>query len=367
MTDSAATEALLIFSRRVAAEFPEVKAVLDLAASKKIDEVEAMRRLAELATRNPDLQKRIEALASEMTAPLRAGGSEGSIQGSVGDRLLFDPGVGQPKLNPLYEAALIERAQFDGDIPELRTGGLPDGATPAISVQTTARNPVAVGQMLDHASRRVLDDIENKQGENRRLLQAVAEGDTLALVARAGADLALRGEDAIDRLLDGRDPAMDVPSYPRGQVPAPLTVETPSGSTLAVLTPEEQRTHAWRFLSTTPGRRSAISSIRLEILRFLTKHGFEVVEREAQGSPVEPVVARHEWSVRIDGPGSTQSSFALIDIAAKVMGKSLLDQMAARRGRVILEVAALNTVDVRSVGWGARLLGVDRVLHGEAT
>ncbi|MFA6235210.1 MAG: hypothetical protein WC824_13630, partial [Bacteroidota bacterium] len=97
--------------------------------------------------------------------------------------VMGSPHGGIPRLNPLYEAQLVERAQFDGDIPELRTGPLPEDVLPAVSVETEAHSPVAIGEMLRIAALDVQEDVLSHQ---RKLGSSIAEGklDTLTMVAK---------------------------------------------------------------------------------------------------------------------------------------------------------------------------------------
>ena len=53
--------------------------------------------------------------------------------------------------NPMFRAAIAERASIDGDVPEFRDANEPlpvEGFRPAISVVTDSLNPILVGLML---------------------------------------------------------------------------------------------------------------------------------------------------------------------------------------------------------------------------
>ena len=343
------------FAETVAADFPELAEILEQAKSGVITEQDAMRGLSELVMSDPKLAAKFQQVALKALAPLRD--DQKAVPLDHGGLILHKE-RGLPRLNPLVEAALIERAQFDGDIPELRTGGMPTSVKPAVAVQTDVRNPVALGVMLKDASEGVHREMLEQEPERVKLIQAIADNDTLALVKATG----MEASAARDLVLDGKSDALDVPSYKRGQVPAKVTVTQPTGSALLAMTPEQRRESAWSFLSTTQGRRSAVSGIEELVKVKLTGEGFEVQARPFDKGSTQPVLAAHEWSVGIDGPNATQSAFNLIDIAASVIAKRLTEAMDARRGTVVLEVIPVNTVDIRSVGWAGRLLAADPLL-----
>jgi hypothetical protein len=131
------------------------------------------------------------------------------------------------------------------------------------------------------------------------------------------------------------------------------------------MTPQEKKQGAWQFLSTTHGRRTAVASLTELVEVKLRGEGFEVLVRPFEPGARELVLAAHEWTVGIDGPGAMQAAFSLIDIAAVSITKGLTKKMGERRGLVILEMTTINTVDVRSVGWAGRLLSRDVALPEE--
>ena len=236
------------------------------------------------------------------------------------------------------------------------------GVTPAVSVETDVRNPVAMGQMLEAAAANVLKDINEADAGRKKLVQAAVEsmeGDDEGLLALMGrAETALQTREMADLLLAGKSDLVDAPTYKRGQV-ATTIVEKPSGSALLALTPEQRRQSAWKFLSTTQGRRSAVKGITELVTVKLQSEGFDVTVRAFHPQPGGSILAAHEWSVRIDGSGSTQSSFNLMDIAAAGISKGLTEKSGERRGSVYLELVPVNTVDVRLVGWAGRLVVED--------
>ncbi len=350
MTDPVTT-AFKKFAEQVASEFPALREILDQAAAGSISESDAMHALTEVIMSDQSLGQQFQQVAMQALAPLR---EEEPLDH---DGLILHKKRGLPQLNPLVEAALAERAQFDGDMPELRTGNMTAGQRPSVSVDTDTRNPVALGLMLNQASDEMAAKIEANEPMR---LALVADAALLDLVDKKAMQ-ASRRDSAL--VLAGKSDLVDVPEYTRGQLPALAKVTKPSGSTLLALTPEERKQSAWQFLSTTQGRVSAVRGITDLIDVKLRSEGFDVTVRPYHAEALGPVLVAHEWAVGIDGPGATQPAFSLIDIAAAAIAKGLTRKMADRRGKVTLEVTTVNTVNIRSVGWAGRLMASDLALE----
>jgi len=342
------------FTERVADDFPELQQTLNDAKTGAISEQQALAELTEIMGGSPDLRRRFRDVAMGTLAPLR---EEDKAQPLDHGGLIIHNKRGLPRLNPLVEAALAERAQFDGDIPELRTGGQPEGVAPAVSVETTGRSSVVIGQMLKQASDQVAGKVAAKEPERQAM---VADAALLNMVEQGGTALAIRKERGL--VLDGQSSAVDAPEYRRGQLPVPVRVTQPSGSVLLALTPEERKKSAWQFLSTSQGRRSAESGILQIIEAKLKGEGYKVRTRPYSPTSNGMVLATHEWTVNIDGAGSMQASFSFIDTAAAVIAKTLAKTAGHRDHDVILEVTSVNTVNIRSVGWAGRLMSDNPVL-----
>lgn len=366
------TKPLQTFAEAVIGGFPEFQQVLDQAKAGDLSEEDALRCMNEILQSNPEVMARFQAeirklyktVADELQA--QDPGLRAKLLGEDPQGAVFVKPRGQAQLNPLVEAALIERAQFDEDIPEMRTGAKPHGVLPAVSVDTTVRDPAALGMMLGEAAQQVAGKIAAAEPARQKLLVDLANAPdetALALVQQSAGGLpVLSADEARDLVFDGRLPALDIPEYPRGRVPAPVTVQQPSGSALLAMTPQERKQGAWRFLSTTQGRRTALAGLTELVEVKLRGEGFEVDVRSFEPGATEAVLAAHEWTVGIDGPGATQPAFSLIDIAAASIAKGLTKKMGDHRGKVILEMTTINTVDIRSVGWAGRLLSKDRLL-----
>lgn len=252
-----------------------------------------------------------------------------------------------PRMNPLVEAAIAERVQYDGDVPELRTGPMPEEARPAVPVRNPSRDPVALGDQLDRASDMVAEEITEAQRSHVRQIEAQIE--ELGLGPEGEAALALYQEYL---------PALPVgvPGYQPGSLPVPRKVDAPSGSALARLTPEERQQKAWKALSTTQGRRSALQVIEELVLAGLRSEGLEMTARAPMRGQVD-VKAFAEWKIRLSGPEAMQTSFSFMDMAAKGLLRSLVEGLEGMElHNPVLELTAINTVDVRQVGWAARIV-----------
>jgi hypothetical protein len=343
-------EALTELTEKLASLSPELRAAFDKFHGGTHVEEDVFRALYEALRLDPTLEEKIRALAVEQQVEATLALQRVDLR--AGDGLVVPPpsGVGLPRLDPLYEAHLQERAQYDGDMPELRFGGLPKGVAPAVPVDTDARDPVTVGWMLATASAEVA--AEARQIEDTRIgeVQALLEGATeesAALIFRDPANLAL---------LD-RDNLPDPVGYERGKVPALRKVEAPDGWGLLALTSEQRQQLAWRTLSTTQGRRSMVKAIRDLVGGGLRNDRYDVEVAEGELRRVQPgdVLAYAEWSADLAGPNSTQAGFAFADVAWRSLLRKLEEALPDPQA-VTLEVATIDAVDVRRVGFCARLL-----------
>jgi hypothetical protein len=369
------------FAAEAISKMPGLASIIQEVKAEGGGEAEVMTRYYAWLRANPEAASQaqvemqvLQQAATERLTPLRDGPSEIAVPvGTAGLAFGIDPesplvipapsGVGRPRLHPIYEAKLQERVSYDGDVPELRFGPLPKDGVPAVPVDTDARNPAAIGMMLEQASSEVKDEIKRIEDRHEKHVLCIIErisqgedpeavlGETLPVIA------AEAGQLAPEALLDRRF-VPDPVGYARGQEPEMHKVENPEGWALATLSDTQRHDLTWKFLSTTQGRKSATAIIRKLILVDLHMHHLRVTEwtDKVRSVPPEDIVAYHEWSVGISGPGSTQPSFSFIDTAYTVLARRLLYESEGWLSTpVYLEVVPVNTVDVRKVGWAARL------------
>lgn len=368
MFDPKVAKALEELTAQLREKVPEIADELD-GLTDEASAHEALARLMQLCRERPEINAEIARLAmgafeglrnpkpvapqEEPQLPATAADYENALGVKVRpeDLLFKAPKSRFAQLDPMVEAAIAERAQFDGDVPELRFGQLPEGARPAIPVETTARNPVAIGRQLRQASEEIHDEARQLEFDHeQKLLAAGAEIDEHGNVKNLPAHYEGMPLTSIQ--------APDPERYKRGQKPAPIAVPTPTATELATLSNQDSKLAAYEALSTTQGRRSAVSVIRDLVLADLQRGGLDVETNDRPDMGLKDVPVYAEWTTTLsEGPNSTQHRFSFIDIAAKVLSKKLRDKLqGVTLNLPVLEVVPINTVDVRRVGWAARLV-----------
>jgi hypothetical protein len=309
---------------RLERAFPELRALMDRARTGQLTDEEAKRELIDLTMHRG---KEIEAV---LMAPPE------------------DSGL--PRLNPTYEAAIAETAQFDGDVPQLRNGPMPKGGKPAVPVLTDARNPVAVGLMLKEASDKVAHEMHTLEKDYVfKVQQAIQDEDWNAVVQYMPKGITRADDLPLEVWL--RDSIPDPVGYQRGQVPELATVPTPDGSVLAALSNADRHEAAWQMLSTTQGRRSVTSVIAKLVRDWLTWREYDV--KIAWDEAPHEDDFRASWTLDMSGPNAIQPEFAFLDVAAHVLFKKLIS--VAPVGGYLLMVRPVNAISDRRVGWIATL------------
>jgi hypothetical protein len=347
-------KAIQRLSDQLADASPEAAEVIAKLRSGEIDQIAAMSRLMTLDGIAPLLEK----LAMDTLAPLRAESSilPDRVKVQLPDLPGEGPGLlyqetGLPRLHPLMEASIAELVQFDGDAPLLRHGPMPEGATPAVPVDTNARNPVALGSMLTTASEEVAAELVEAQEAYEAEARFLEESVKLLGV----------GEQEALQIMEDNLPAppAGVKGYIPGARPEVRIIKDPTGSALAAMPQEERQQAAWKALSTSQGRRSALSTLSELILVGLASEGYPMEGQPPTRAGAEAVRAFAQWSVSLGGVQATQSNFSFIDVASKVLLRKLMPQLQKAGDQVVnpaLEVIPVDTVDVRKVGWAARVV-----------
>jgi hypothetical protein len=335
---------------------PAAATILEDLENGDITDDDAMLKLVQWGHENPEAAAALEKEGDQAFGPYRGSSNAAKLVPTTDQKL---PSIADmwefredklPRLNPLFEAALTERLQFDGDIPELRTGTMPDGATPSVPVATDARDPVVVGRMLKDASEQVAEQVEKKKAHLAKSLQKALMNSPTP-VDENGAALVATGDKTLALLSDS---SFDPEGYKRGEIPKALTIEEPNGQALSNLTLQEKQDAAWLTISTTQGRRTAKPILEILIQTALEKRGVNISIGTFDPSRKPVVLAHEEWTMSLDGPKATQPGFAVFDTAAKVLTASLFKQLKGTKKEVALQVVLINNVDVRSVGWAAR-------------
>jgi len=240
---------------------------------------------------------------------------------------------GQWELNPLLLARIAERIQFDGDVPELRSGNLPEGGKPAVSVVADTTDPVLLGLMLSCASL----DAQEELNEARRAWEATQE----ALVETTG-QLA-RMETM---------PVFSARGYEPGHVPVPRRIDVlPLDA--ARLSKTERQTAAFSAIATTQGRNSALLPIIRLIREGLAAAGVELHE----GAVTSPPLAQAMWTMEITQAQAINPRFSHIGVAGQALLRDLLLRSLSTKEKLVLVVKPIHAIHERKVGWRASLHG----------
>lgn len=266
--------------------------------------------------------------------------------GVTEEDLIFQPDPDRPTvmLNPLYQALIAEVLQFDGDLPELRTGHLPEGGTPAVPVKTTARSPVVLGAMLKKASEQTHQQLKAADAQLR---------GALAEAAGMPAESALAKQDKTHEVRRMMNIPASIPGYGPGQKAAMVQVSAPSVQEIRALSFGDKQTLFHKALTSTQGRRSAAPVIGALVLDRLHKAGFAGASLVTKGKETPAMVA--EWTISIDGwKGEVNPRFSYIDNAAASLSRQILEEISGKCSRYThldLCVECVNTVSESRVGW----------------
>ena len=353
-------ELLEVLRKQAQANFPELVEITESAERGDISQEEAIAAIAEVVLGNPDKTEQLQKESAEPFQEMQESVSLEAFKGApTSDLILYtDPDSGQARLNPLYEAALAERLQFDGDIPELRFGPLPEGAKAAVPVLTEATNPVAVGKMLENASERVSELVHGQQ-------QEVREGVARQLTGKIDSEEAIQALTVKDQEALAKaefDPGNDLEEYRRRELPMFQEEETPPAKELTAIERMARQEYAFRTIATTPGRRSVAENLWKLIAKQLVDYGIEVLEQWEPNR--EERIHCRDWDMEINGAASFNSQFSYIDMSAQRIFRDFRDTFENNRDfvgvkKVRLRVETLDTFSDRRVGWRVSMIPVE--------
>ena len=346
-------DAVWKFGDVILTENPELAAMIEQARAGALDPKDVVKEVSKVAASRPEVA---EALESSLFKAFDV--ERGSTElahfpdrekmlerwGFTDEDLIFQPFADRPDykmLHPLLMGMIVELLQFDGDVPELRTGRLPEGGAPAVPVKTTSRDPVTIGAMLRRASEEVAFELGAAQTEHdagiAKMLESVGgTGDAVTAIVRHETD---RG--------------IAVPGYGPGQRAQLREVPPPTTSDLVRMPFTERQELAHKTLVSTQGRRSAVPAITEMVMKSLHGDGYTAVRLGDDGE----ILSEAEWVVQIDGGQSERNpNFNFIDTAARALAAKLGRALAGKTSRVTalkLHVIPVNTVAERRVGWRA--------------
>lgn len=308
---------------------PELRDLIDKVSSGELDEHEALTQMMQVVVNTDALNTTLQTFADEAMGELKAT-----------NPAIFQAPSGLPKLDPMFEARLYERIQFDEDAPELRRGPLPAGVKPAVPVTDASPNPVALGAALNTAS-------QEMEAEIKALINAHENSDSTAMTPWADQGFANLPQPA---------------NYQPGSLPALINVAKPDGGTLAAFTLPESQELAWKAAITTHGRRSAAITIQNIVVAHLRELGFDV-EPRALNASTDDILKKTVWTFSILGTGaeSTQSAFSPVSNASAAIANDLSQHFRDANGMMDIstpmwfEITTVDMIEERTVGWAALL------------
>lgn len=347
-------ETLRRFSDQLEALDPRIEDIFQQLRAGYLDETEAMKQIMEFAAESPEWGASVEAEALKAFQPsiLQEGMTSLAALPDRGDfldrwgmeeeDLIYQSAPNRaPQLHPMIQGMIGELLQYDGDVPELRTGRLPEDGSPAVPVKTKARNPITIGAMLKTASAEVHAELKDAE---------VTQAAALTTAMEAGNAVAVK------TILDG-SMAVSVPGYEIGKSPALRKVEAPDSHELVRLTMPEKQELWYKALTSTQGRKSAVPVIADLVMDDLRGKGLDVQWGRPPGAQATQTDA--EWTVEIFGSkDEANPHFSYIDVAARSLSRKLqtdLDKKINTTNKLALHVRPINTVEERVVGWSASL------------
>jgi hypothetical protein len=351
MNEDDFNDTLQAFSTMLEEEDPKISEIFAQMRAGELTEQEAMRLVMEHAVQNPTWGEEVESKALEAFQPMYEVDAIEHLPdradilerwGMEEEDLIYIPGENRaPMLHPLVQGMIGELLQFDDDVPELRTGRMPEGVKPAVPVKTKSRNPVMIGAMLKQASEEVLAELQSAERDQAKALEdAIESGNNLA----------------VKEIVTG-SMAISVPGYEAGKAPAHRAVAQPPSQDIAKLSFKEKQELFTKALTSTQGRKSAAPVIA-DLVRDALRQS--QIETRMGKKPSEDRDQRTaSWTVEIYGTnGEMNPNFAYIDVAARAIARRLLAELGQKpigSSNLALHVRPINQVNERIVGWEASI------------
>lgn len=317
---------------RLLEDTPGANVILEGLRSGTLSAEEALPRLAELAMRAGHGDALVAA-SSRM---------EKAAREHLGAPVTMTHDNGMEVLNPLMEAAIAERASLDGDVPELRSGPLPEEGHPAVPVLTDTMDPVVLGMQLERASLEVAEEIKGRLASHSevcdRILNHVRED-----AANMGLEVAHALEAAKKSL-----PAIPtgVTGYKAGSVPALRETSEIPTATLVALTDKQRRHYSYKALSTTQGRVSLTGVIQQSVIHYLRAHSITAVA----GDPHPDTMVTTKWVVELWGAEDLADGFNPITTAIHSMCSDVMGTLTGHT-EVCIRVSPYHGIADRRFGW----------------
>jgi hypothetical protein len=249
------------------------------------------------------------------------------------------------QVNPLFQAAVAERLQFDGDIPELRVGKFdPKTQTPAIAVESQSLSTVSLGLEIQQAEKEVYE----KLVEHDKILSSQMKDEITALQEQHG----LVPKNLVDNIVQKyQSPNADPKFYPRQKLPSLVKAKKQN---LILATSKQKQSAVWKVISTTQGRRSVSHTLAEVLKKRLTDDGFlaSLNFDEEKTKHLKTV----EWSFNLHGEQDLHEDFNHVGIAVSVLEKKV-KKIILENGleEVYLKIRSIDKVAERKVGWNVEI------------
>jgi len=296
---------------------PEGAAIFEKLRSGELTPDDAVRQLADMA-REAGLLKQLTEASERVNALVPGGPLTPDKLKEANRPIAMKTSTGIDQLNPVYEAAIVERVYLDGDVPELRSGTLPKEGRPAVPVITTSRDPVIIGLMLERASNEVHTEYRKAIEEHRDLCQRLLED--------AEEDAQADGRDVTTALELTKEKLpllpIGVSGYEGGKLPALRAVTPPDPHVTAVMNEDLRRVAIYKVLSTTQGRTSVAPVIESAVRDYLEKKGIPLNEGDPEHNPDRS--NGFTWAVQVFGPEDLSDNFNPIQVAIEHLSNQLL-------------------------------------------
>ena len=332
--------ALVAMVNKLLEDTPGSAPIFDALRRGTMNPQEAVAKLAEIAMQAGHGEALVQA-SSELTDMYNVTTVKGVEE--PGQTTVMKHDNGMDMLNPLMEAAIMERASLDGDVPEARLGPIPDGGRPAVPVKTDSMDPVFVGLQLTRASDEVAVEIKQLTAQHSDLCERL-----LADAEKLGGGVSDEHRKTALEVATRNLPAVPtgVKGYEAGQIPSLRKVEVNPTETLS-LTLEERREYTHTALATTQGRRSLAPVVEKGVIDFLRRVGINA----QAGEPVAEDCVTHRWYSEVHGADDLADDFNPITTAIAALAETVRP-FVETHAEVHVRATPLHGIADRRFGWG---------------
>ena len=341
---------------KISEDFPEIREILDKAQRGELSEEQALGEMMIFTQKNPTIANKIAEIfmenaqetteledEDEIFLMAKQGGKEIADKKSVFNTVWEDRSDQgkRARFNPQYESYLVERLQFDKDIPELRTLPMSKDTIPAVDVVATSPNLAVVGDQLKRASSQVREEQDTLEEEYTKQLSDKLESGTE--ITKVSTEL-------------DRSQIPQPKGYESGKLPVARKISEMGSDELICLSEDIRRENIWEVISTTQGRRS-MSEVLAQIIK--EKLGDHNIKVKIDPNGTGKVMSMAHWTMTIKGAKELQDNFSFVETCAYSLAYNLVRNMKEDYDPNIeysLHITTINEYSIREIGWGARLM-----------